>query len=77
MAGKVDVSLLLFSLLAIIAFVMNILYFSTAWAKANGKKVPKALDNLVSNYSWVYLLASVALLGYTGVELTTNVVNNV
>ena len=74
---KVDASFVFFMVLAIALFIMNILYFSTAWAKSSGKDVPKALDNLVTNYSWVYIAGSVALLVYGGFELATNANKNV
>jgi len=81
MTKTIDYSLLIFALLAIVAFVMNILYFSTSWALADGRKVPKALDNLVSNYSWAYLVATFGLLVYVILELASgdfmkNVANN-
>ena len=71
MAKRIDYSLLFFALLATVAFIMNILYFSTSWALADGRKVPKALDKLVSNYSWAYLVATVGLLGYTIIEIAS------
>lgn len=74
---KVDSSFVFFMVLAISLFIMNILYFSTAWAKSTGKKVPDALDSLVTNYSWVYIAGSVALLFYGGIELATNAKKNV
>lgn len=71
MAKKIDYSLLFFALLAIAAFVMNILYFSTSWALADKRKVPQGLKNLVSNYSWAYLLVTFALLGYATFEVVS------
>lgn len=71
MAKKIDYSLLFFALLAIAAFVMNILYFSTSWALADKRKVPQALKNLVSNYSWAYLLVTFGLLGYAIFEVVS------
>ncbi len=74
---KIDLSFVFFMVLAIVLFIMNILYFSTAWAKSDNRKVPAALDNLVTSYSWVYIAGSVALLIYGGFELATNSKKNV